>query len=116
MIDDYLVRKSFVLKRVEDGYLISDLDLVVLLLSCFDEFSCVGAFENPENPGQILFKVTSANPDKLVSVMKSLTTLSTQIKTLTSEEQSRINFANKMIMIRNNLKILIDKVKSRRTE
>lgn len=113
MIDDLLVRGTFVLQRTEDGYLISDLDLAVLLLACFDEFSCIGAIKNPNNPNQILFKITSTDLEKLDKVINSIVSVSSKIKELSADDQRRIQFANKLNMVRNNLKILIDKVKSK---
>ncbi|HOM26545.1 MAG TPA: hypothetical protein PLK41_04595 [Defluviitoga tunisiensis] len=113
MIEDYLVRGSFVIKRVEDGYLISDLDLVVLLLSCFDDFVCYSAVLNPNNPNQVLFKITG-NLDKLDKILKSLKNIQESVVQLSQQETERISFANKMNMVRNHLKILIDKTKGQK--
>lgn len=115
IVDDrFLSKGTFILQQVEDGYYISDLDLVVLILACFPEFT-YSAFLNPKNKEQVIFHI-KGDVKLLKEIIDMFFTkpdlVNKTINQRIKEKEGVINFANQMNQIRASLKGLIVKLKN----
>jgi len=115
-----LKRGGAVFRRVEDGYLISDLDFVTMLLACVEGVECYQAIPNPDNTSQFLFYL-KGDPEKLASIVasfynpikaKELINKALKDGAVSPSAVERMNFARKMSQIRSNLKGLLTKARS----